>query len=51
MGLLLNIQGLSIRADFYVLPVVACQAVLGVQWLKTLGSIETDYKQLSMSFC
>jgi len=51
MGLLLNIQGLSIRADFYVLPVVACQTVLGVQWLKTLGSIETDYKQLSMSFC
>jgi hypothetical protein len=34
-----------------VLPVAACQAVLGVQWLETLGPIETDYKQLSMSFC
>ncbi|XP_011000836.1 PREDICTED: uncharacterized protein LOC105108282 [Populus euphratica] len=51
IGLLLNIQGLSIQADFYVLPVAACQAVLGVQWLETLGPIETDYKQLSMSFC
>nr|TKS00522.1 hypothetical protein D5086_0000182490 [Populus alba] len=51
MGLLLTIQGLPIRADFYVLPVAACQAVLGVQWLETLGPIETDYKQLSMSFC
>jgi hypothetical protein len=51
MGLLLTIQGLPIRADFYVLPVAACQAVLGVQWLETLGPIEIDYKQLSMSFC
>jgi len=30
--------------------VAACQAVLGVQWLETLGPIEIDYKKLSMSF-
>ena len=39
-----------VQADFYVLPVAACQAILGVQWLETLGLIETDYKKLSMSF-
>lgn len=33
-----------------MLPVAACQAVLGVQWLETLGPIETDYRQLTMSF-
>ena len=29
---------------------MACQAVLGVQWLETLGLIATDYKHLTMSF-
>ncbi|GKD69951.1 hypothetical protein Tco_1324041 [Tanacetum coccineum] len=28
----------------------ACQLVLGVQWLETLGPIATDHKQLAMSF-
>jgi hypothetical protein len=26
------------------LPVAACQVVLGVQWLETLGPVEIDYK-------
>jgi hypothetical protein len=50
LGLSLSLQGITIRADFFVLPVAACQAVLGVQWLETLGPIETDYKKLNMSF-
>ena len=50
MGLSLSIQGITIQANIFVLPVAACQAVLGVQWLETLGSIETDYKKLIMSF-
>jgi hypothetical protein len=50
LGLSLSLQGITIRADFFVLPVAACQAVFGVQWLETLGPIETDYKKLSMSF-
>jgi len=45
-----SIQGITVRADFFVLPVAAYQAVLGVQWLETLGPIKTDYKKLSMSF-
>lgn len=42
LGLSLSIQGIIVRADFFVLPVAACQAVLGVQWLETLGPIKTD---------
>ena len=50
LELTLVIQDHPIQADFYVLLVVACQAVLGVQWLETLGPIETDYRKLTMSF-
>lgn len=46
----LIIQGLPVTTDFYVVPVIACQMVLGVQWLETLGPIETDYKKLTMTF-
>jgi hypothetical protein len=42
LGLSLSIQGITIQADFFVLPMVACQAILGVQWLETLCPIETD---------
>lgn len=50
LALTLEIQGHQIQADFFVLPVTACQAVLGVQWLETLGPVETDYRQLKMTF-
>ena len=42
--------GHSITTNYYVLRVVACQLVLGVQWLKILGFIETNYKELTMTF-
>lgn len=46
----MTVQNHVITADFYVLLAAACQAVLGVQWLETLGSIETNYKELTMGF-
>ena len=49
-ALTINIEGYPVLADFYILPVAACQLVLGVQWLQTLGPVEMDYKQLTMSF-
>lgn len=49
-ALTLEIQGHPIQAEFFVLSVAACQAVLGVQWLETLGPVETDYRQLKMTF-
>lgn len=49
-ALTITIQGLAITADYYVLPVAPCPFILEVQWLETLGSIETDYKHLTMTF-
>ncbi|KAH7529512.1 hypothetical protein FEM48_Zijuj05G0191900 [Ziziphus jujuba var. spinosa] len=48
LGLTLIIQNCPVHSDFYVLPVVAIQVVLGVQWLGTLGPIETNYRKLTM---
>jgi len=36
--------------DFHVLPIYGADLVLGVQWLKTLGSVLTDYTTLTMKF-
>lgn len=49
-ALSLQIQGYPVKADFFVLPVAAYPLVLGVQWMATLGPIQTDYKQLTMEF-
>jgi hypothetical protein len=34
-----KIQGSSFRTDFFILPLAGCDAVLGIQWLHTLGPI------------
>lgn len=49
-GLTLNIQRQTITTNYYILLVTACQLVLGVQWLETLGPIEMDFKKLIMSY-
>jgi predicted aspartyl protease len=49
-GLTLNIQGQPITTNYYILLVITCQLVLGVQWLETLGPIEMDFKKLTMSY-
>lgn len=36
--------------DLYVLPISGAELVLGVQWLKTLGPVLTDYNHLTMHF-
>jgi hypothetical protein len=49
-SLTIMIQGQIVTADYFILLVAACLVVLGVQWLATLGPVETDYKRLTMSF-
>lgn len=50
LALTLHFQGYEVTTDFYILPVAACQVVLGVQWLETLGTVQTNYRKLTMSF-
>ncbi|KAJ8754420.1 hypothetical protein K2173_002871 [Erythroxylum novogranatense] len=49
LNLSLIIQGYHTSADFFVLPVAAYPIVLGIQWLATLGPVETDYANLTMT--
>lgn len=46
----LSIQGHDFRLDLYHLPLCGADIVLGVQWLKFLGPITTDYHNLTMTF-
>lgn len=46
----LSIQGQIFHVDHHVLPISGADIVLGVQWLKELGPIITDYSQLTMRF-
>lgn len=36
--------------DLHVLPLCGADVVLGVQWLKSLGPVQTDYNTLTMKF-
>lgn len=44
------IQAQPFIVDFHVLPQCGAEVVLGVQWLKSLGPILTDYSTLTMKF-
>ena len=45
-----HIQSHVFLVDFHVLPICGADVVLGVQWLKSLGPILTDYATLTMKF-
>ncbi|KAG7585117.1 Retrotransposon gag domain [Arabidopsis thaliana x Arabidopsis arenosa] len=45
-----NFRATEFSGDFLVLPLGGCDAVLGVQWLKTLGPITWDFDILEMQF-
>ena len=44
------IQNHTFSVEFHILPNCGADVVLGVQWLKTLGPILTDYNTLTMKF-
>lgn len=49
-GVSLIIQGNEFTVDLYVLNIKGSEIVLGVQWLIELGTIKTNYQNLSMEF-
>ncbi|KAK2971290.1 hypothetical protein RJ640_001316 [Escallonia rubra] len=49
-GVSMVLQGVPIMVDLYLLPLEGCDAVLGAQWLSTLGRITWDFSKLQMSF-
>ena len=44
------VQGHTFLVDLFQLPIGGADIVLGVQWLKQLGLITTDYSSLTMRF-
>lgn len=46
----ITIQDIPFSIDLYVLPISSTKIILGVQWLKSLGPILTDYNTLTMKF-
>lgn len=49
-NLSLTMQQFHCVVDLYVLPIAGANIVLGVQWLKMLGPVLTDYNTMSMKF-
>lgn len=47
-GVMISIQGQTFSVDLHVLPLCGVDLVLGVQWLKSLGPVLTDYKDLTL---
>ena len=45
-----SIAGDQFSIDFFVLPLLGYDVVLGTQWLTTLGPILLDYAAFTMSF-
>lgn len=46
----LKIQDYQCITDMYAIPLVGCDAVLGVQWLRTLGPVLWELDKLYMKF-
>lgn len=49
-GVTVLVQNQTFTIDFHVLSLCGADMVLGVQWLKSLGPMLTDYTELTMKF-
>ncbi|XP_058754567.1 uncharacterized protein LOC131627728 [Vicia villosa] len=45
-----QLQQAQFTADVIVLPLVCCDLILGIQWLKSLGPLLWDFDKLQMEF-
>lgn len=46
----LKIQGERVKMDLFLIPMVGSNVVIGIQWLKSLGDIISNYEALTMRF-
>ncbi|XP_035548740.1 uncharacterized protein LOC118349222 [Juglans regia] len=44
------VQGNAFTIDLFVMELVGCHMVLGIQWLQSLGTITWNFKKLTMRF-
>ncbi|XP_021718566.1 uncharacterized protein LOC110686257 [Chenopodium quinoa] len=49
-GFAWSMHGHNFEADVLVIPLGSCYMVLGIQWLRMLGSIHWDFQKLRMEF-
>lgn len=45
-----KVQSNMFQTSFYLLDLVGCEVVLGIQWLQTLWTITLDFSELLMTF-
>jgi hypothetical protein len=45
-----RMQGVNFETDVFIVDLINCDMVLGIQWLVTLRNIVSNYKDLWMSF-
>lgn len=43
-------QGYEYSSDIVLFPLVGCDLILGMKWLRTLGAITSDCANLTMEF-
>lgn len=49
-GMVVKIQGLTIKEDFLPLPLGNSDLILGIQWLEKLGTMSTNWKTQTLKF-
>ena len=50
LNVAVHIQGINFSVDLHVLPLCGTDIVFGVQWLKSLSPVLTNYNILTMKF-
>ena len=46
----LSLEGIELLADFHIFPLGGVHVILGVSWLRTLGSVNFNWNTLTMEF-
>lgn len=49
-GVTVQLQGITISQDFYPLKLGSASLILGMQWLESIGDINTNWRDLTMKF-